>query len=95
MGPTWGPVRWGLTKQNEKNSILPAIQFRFLRSLVSIIRCEANKSNEPRRGAMRDPLARAPSKCRVTCGGARGLAQHVAAAKVRAEVTARMHNWLI
>ena len=44
---------------------------------------------------MRDPLARAPSKCRVTYRGARGLAQHVAAAKVRAEVTARMHNWLI
>ena len=81
---------WGLTKRNlKKISIFRAIRLCFLRSLVSAIRSKLIRAPG---GAKRDPLARTPSKCWGTCGGARGFAQHVAAANARAEVRARMHD---
>ena len=77
----------------EKISISRAILLGFLRSVVSAIRCEANKINrllEERHVGLctvkmlRDLLLRA-----------RGLARHVAAANARAKVRAHIHNWSI
>ena len=77
----------------EKISISRAIQLGFLRSLVSAIRCEANKIN--RRREERPIGSRAVKMLRDLRRRARGLAHHVAAANARAEVRARMHNWSI
>ena len=77
----------------EKISISRAIRLEFLRSLVSAIRCEANKIN--RRREERPIGSRAVKMLRDLRRRARGLARHVAAANARAEVRARMHNWSI
>ena len=77
----------------EKISISRAILLEFLRSLVSAIRCEANKIN--RRREERPIGSRAVKMLRDLRRRARGLARHVAAANARAEVRARMHNWSI
>ena len=77
----------------EKISISRSILLEFLRSLVSTIRCEANKIN--RRREERPIGSRAVKMLRDLRQGARGLAHHVAAANARAEVRARMHNWSI
>ena len=77
----------------EKISISRAIQLGFLRSLVSAIRCEANKIN--RRREERPIGSRAVKMLRDLRRRARGPARHVAAANARAEVRARMHNWSI
>ena len=72
-------------------SISRAIRLGFLRSLVSPIRCEANKSF--RRREERPIGSLAVKMFRDLLRRARGLAQHVEAANARAEVRARMHNW--
>ena len=77
----------------EKISISRAIRLEFLRSLVSAIRCEANKIN--RRREERPIGSRAVKMLRDLRRRARGPARHVAAANARAEVRARMHNWSI
>ena len=77
----------------EKISISRAIWLEFLRSLVSAIRCEANKINQRREE--RPIGSRAVKMLRDLRRRARGPARHVAAANARAEVRARMHNWSI
>ena len=77
----------------EKISISRAIRLGFLRSPVSAIRYEANKSN--RRREERPIESRAVKVLSDLLLRARGLAQHVPAANARAEVRARMHNWSI
>ena len=77
----------------EKISISRAIRLEFLRSLVSAIRCEANKINWRR---VERPIgSRAIKMLRDLRRRARGPARHVAAANTRAEVTARRQNWSI
>ena len=77
----------------EKISISRAILLEFLRSLVSAIRCEANKINRRR---AEGPIGSRPVKMlRDLWRRARGLVHHVAAANARADVRARMQNWLI
>ena len=79
--------------QVEKISICRAILLGFLRSLVSAIQYEANKSSRRRE---EKPIGSHAFKIlRDLWRHARGLAQHVAAANACAEVRARMHNWLI
>ena len=74
----------------EKISTSRAIRFGFLRSLVSTIRCEANKINWRREEI---PIgSRAVKMLRDLQRRARGPAQHIVAANARAEVRARMHN---
>ena len=76
-----------------KISISRAIWLGFLRSLVSAIRCKANKSNWRREERLIG--SRAVKMLRDLRRRARGLAHHVAAANARAEVRARMHNgWI-
>ena len=74
----------------EKISNSRAIQLEFLHSLVSAIRCEANKSNWQREE--RPICSRAFKMLRDLLRRARGLAQHVEAANAREKVRARMHN---
>ena len=74
----------------EKISISRAIWLGFLRSLVSAIRCEANKINLRREERLIG--SRAVKMLRDLRRRARGLAHHVAAANALAEVRARMHN---
>ena len=74
----------------EKISISRAIRLGFLRSLVSAIRCEANKSNMRREE--RPIGSHVVKMLRDLRRRARGL---VAAANARADVRARMHNWSI
>ena len=64
------------------------LKFFKLRSLVSAIRCEANKSNWRREERLVG--SRAVKKLRDLLLRARGLAHHVAAANARAEVRAHM-----
>ena len=64
---------------------------RFLCSVVSAIRCEANEINLWREE--RPIGSRAVKMLRDLRRRARGLARHVAAANARAEVRARIHNW--
>ena len=72
----------------EKISISRAIRLEFLRSLVSDIRCEANKINRQREER---PIGlRAVKMLRDLRRRASGPSRHVANA--RAEVRARMHN---
>ena len=74
----------------EKISISLAIWLGFLRSLVSAIRCEANKIN---RQLEESPIGlRAVKMLGDQRRRARGTARHVAAANARAEVRAHMHN---
>ena len=77
----------------EKISISRAIRLEFLRSLVSAIRCEANKIN--RRRVERPIGSRAIKMFRDLRRRARGPARHVAPANARAEVRARRYNWSI
>ena len=77
----------------EKISISRAIRLEFLRSLVSAIRCEANKIN--RRREERPIGSRAVKMLRDLRRRARGPARHVAATNARAEVRGRIHNWSI
>ena len=77
----------------EKITISGAIWLEFLRSLVSAIRYKANKII--RRREERPIGSRAVKMLRDLRLCARGLAHHVAAANVRAEMRARMHNWSI
>ena len=80
-----------------------AILLGFLRSLVSTIRCEANKSNRRRFGGAKRVSERPIGSLAVKMlrqlrdlrRRTRGLAQDVAAANARVEVRARMHNWSI
>ena len=73
---------WGLTKRNlKKISIFRAIRLCFLRSLVSAIRSKLIRAPG---GAKRDPLARAPSKCWGTCGGARAVVRSMWLPRTRA-----------
>ena len=74
-------------------SISGAIQLGFLRSLVSTIRCEANKSN--RRREERPIASRPVNMLRYPRGHTRDLGHHVAVANARAEVRAHLHNWSI
>ena len=76
--------------KNEKMSISRAIQLRFLCSLVSTIRCKANKINQQREE--RPIGSRAVKMLRDLRQRALGPARHVAAANARTEVRARMHN---
>ena len=74
----------------EKISISQAVLLGFLRSLVSDIRCEANKINLRREES---PIGSfAVKMLRDLRRRARGPARPVAAANVRAEVRARMYN---
>ena len=77
----------------EKISISRAIWLEFLRSLVSAIRCEANKINLLR--VERPICSRAVKMLRDLRRRARGPARHVEAANARAKVRARMQNWSI
>ena len=77
----------------EKLSISRAIRIGFLCSLISAIRCEANKNN--RRRVERLIGSRAVKMLSDLRRRARGPARHVAAANARAEVSTRMHNWSI
>ena len=77
----------------EKISISRPIRLEFLRSLVSAIRCEANKINQRREE--RPIGSRAVRMLRDLRRRARGPAQHVAATNARAEVRGRIHNWSI
>ena len=70
-------------------SISRAILLGFVRSLLSAIRCQANKINQRREEG---PIGSRTVKMLRTCSGARGPARHVAAANARAEVRASMHN---
>ena len=74
----------------EKISISRAILLGFLRSLVSAIRCEANKSNLLREERVIGSSS--VKRLRNLRRRARCLVHHVAAANARAEVRARMHN---
>ena len=77
----------------EKILISRAIWLGFLRSLVSTIRCEANKSNvlseERIIGLLSVKILRDLQR------RSRDLPQHLPAANARAEVRARKHNWSI
>ena len=77
----------------EKISISRAIWLGFLRSLVSAIRCKANKSNWRREERLIG--SRAVKMLRGLLRGASGPAQHVAAANAHAEVRAHIHNWSV
>ena len=77
----------------EKISISRAILLEFLRSLVSAIRCEANKINQRREE--RPIGSRAVKMLRDLRRRACGPARHVAAANVHTEVRAHIHNWSI
>ena len=77
----------------EKISISREILLGSLRSLVSTIRFEANKSK--RRREERPIGSRDIKMLRDLRRRARCLAQHLAAANARADVRARMYNWLI
>ena len=81
---------WGPTKQNLRKSISWATQVGLLRSLVSAIRCEANKCNQVR--GERPIGSRAVKMLRDLWLRARGLAQHVAAANAHAEKRAATYS---
>ena len=88
-----GNQRGDQPSKNWENLDFSSDSARFLRSLVSAIRCEANKIHWRREE--RPIGSRAVKMLRDLLRRARGLAHLVAAANARAEVTARMHNWLI